>query len=177
MNKPKTTNRLLFGNLLTKAVYRIATEERKTIGSVQDELGYAIGRTAAGSPIEYWRKGYVPAQSTEVERLAMALYQRGGLRNSTEVQTFLHYAGHPDVIGCSERILPDQFTDELPLDNQSPSISGASSSNDLPTRVTIVLEGSIVAFHEQKRERVIAGVAALLGLTPDQIRVYQIKEG
>jgi hypothetical protein len=154
-----------FGDLLTRAVYRIATETRRTIGAVQDDLGYAIGRTAAGSPIEYWRKGYVPAQSTEVERLADALYRRGGLRDQGEVETFLRYADHPDLAGCCVRILHPE-----PADDPPPVTSTAA-------RVTLVIEGDIAAFQTHAREQIITHIADLVGLPPDQIVIAQVVAG
>gem|GEM_PF-2732318 len=154
-----------FGDLLTRAVYRIATETRRTIGAVQDDLGYAIGRTAAGSPIEYWRKGYVPAQSTDVERLADALYRRDGLRDQGEVETFLRYADHPDLVGCCARILHPQ-----PADDPPPVTSTAA-------RVTLVIEGDIAGFQTHAREQIITHIADLVGLPPDQIVIAQVVAG
>jgi hypothetical protein len=170
-------HRRAFGDVLTKAVHRIAADEQRTIGAIQDELGYAIGRESGGTAIEHWRKGNVPAHSDEVERLAATLYQRDGLRDRAEVQTFLRYAAHPDVFGCSARLLSDPSTVEPLPDDELPPTSGAPPANVPPARATLVLEGSVDTFHEQERERVIAGVAALLGLNPEHIVIAQVVSG
>lgn len=88
-------NRKDFGELLTTALYAIRTKEGKQLGAIQDEVGYAVGR-AGGSPIIHWRRGNIPASSTEIEALARILVQRGGLDRE-----WLHqfcraagYAGH-----------------------------------------------------------------------------------
>src|SRR5512135_605666 len=67
-----------FAQLLTEGIYHIRQRESKQIQVVQDELGYALGRTG-GSVIEYWRKGHLPATHQDVEDLARELVRRGGL--------------------------------------------------------------------------------------------------
>lgn len=93
-----------FAELLTQAVRRIALNRNTKIQVVQDELGYALGREAGGSSIEYWRKGHVPASLAEVERLAQELLRRGGLTSAKEVERFLMYADHPNAGDLSRRI-------------------------------------------------------------------------
>jgi hypothetical protein len=83
-----------FAELLSIAVRTIAARENKTIASVQDELGYALGRETGGSCIEYWRKGHVPASLHEAEKLARELIRRDGLSRMQSKQ-FLNSAGHP----------------------------------------------------------------------------------
>jgi hypothetical protein len=83
-----------FADMLTIAVRTIAAREHKTIACVQDELGYALGRDSGGSCIEYWRKGHVPADLSEVEKLAQELLRREGLQ-LREGEQFLQSAGHP----------------------------------------------------------------------------------
>jgi hypothetical protein len=101
-----------FAELLSTAVRTIAARENKTIASVQDELGYALGRETGGSCIEYWRKGHIPASLHEVEKLARELVKRDGL-SGVERQQFLYSAGHP---------YPSDTFDELSLllDGESP---------------------------------------------------------
>ncbi len=65
-----------FAQLLTEAIYQIRLLEHKNISIVQDEVGYAIGRDG-GSPIEYWRKGHIPKEREEIERLSEVLINRG----------------------------------------------------------------------------------------------------
>jgi hypothetical protein len=102
-----------FAKLLTTAVHIIAARESKTIGSVQDELGYALGRDSGGSCIEYWRKRHIPARLQELETLAGELARRGGL-NHAACDEFLRSAGHPD---------PKAMVDEiyLFLDKEPPN--------------------------------------------------------
>ncbi len=102
---PKSPNR--FAHLLTQAVRRITLNEDSKIQIIQDELGYALGREAGGSSIEYWRKGHVPAQLTEVETLARELVQRGGLTTPTELEQFLNYADHPHPTSLHSELMPD----------------------------------------------------------------------
>jgi hypothetical protein len=100
-----------FAQLLTAAIYKIRIAEsrsiKKTIGLVQDEVGYELGREG-GSAIEYWRKGNIPARLEEVEALARILVRRRGLDRAELVQ-FLTSAGHPHPAGLeSELFLPGQ---------------------------------------------------------------------
>jgi len=52
MTRPATR----FAELLPTAVRTIADRENKTVASVQDELGYALGRDTGGSCIQYWTR-------------------------------------------------------------------------------------------------------------------------
>jgi len=85
---------LKFADLLSTAVRTIAARENRTVASVQDELGYALGRETGGSCIEYWRKGHIPADPRDVERLAEELAKRDGL-SQRECEQFLLSAEHP----------------------------------------------------------------------------------
>jgi hypothetical protein len=104
-----------FAQLLTQAVYRIRVHDsrtiKKTIGIVQDELGYALGREG-GSCIEYWRKGYIPATMGDVEQLARELVNRGGLEQE-ELKGFLDSAGHPQPTRLCDELFPPQPFGEL----------------------------------------------------------------
>lgn len=95
-----------FAKLLTKAVRRISVGEDKTIGLVQDELGYALGREG-GTAIEYWRKRHVPAGLSDIETLARELVQRGGLINRAALEQFLRSAGYPNADQLSYELFPD----------------------------------------------------------------------
>lgn len=95
-----------FAHLLTQAVRRITLQENSQIQIVQDELGYALGRDAGGSAIEYWRKGHVPAQLDELENLARELAQRGGLVNPKELEQFLTFADHPSPAALTNEMSP-----------------------------------------------------------------------
>ena len=93
-----------FARLLTTAVHTIRLRQTKTIGMVQDELGYALGRDG-GSCIEYWRKGHIPAALTDLENLARELVEREGL-NPDELQQFLASAGHPQPARLTADLYP-----------------------------------------------------------------------
>jgi hypothetical protein len=67
-----------FQRLLSRAVREIAYLENKTMQRVQDELGHALGRSS-GSCIDYWRRGHVPANLTDLEKLAQIIAARKGL--------------------------------------------------------------------------------------------------
>jgi hypothetical protein len=111
-----------FAQLLTQAVRRIALNRNIKIQVIQDELGYALGREAGGSSIEYWRKGHIPASLAEVEMLARELLQRGGFNRSTELEQFLAYADHPNAIGVTQQLWtgrPALSSDPAPVDEMS----------------------------------------------------------
>jgi hypothetical protein len=101
-----------FAEMLTTAVRTIAARQNRTIASVQDELGYAIGRETGGSCIEYWRKGYLPADPRDLEKLAEELVNLGGLDRAL-CEQFLRSADHPYV----EDMLNEVF---LLLDRKPP---------------------------------------------------------
>jgi hypothetical protein len=104
-----------FAHLLSAAIYRIRIQEsgtlKKTIGIVQDELGYALGRDG-GSCIEYWRKGNIPAELDDVERLARELVKRAGLERH-ELEQFLAVAEHPAPAGLCDELFPTAPLEEL----------------------------------------------------------------
>jgi hypothetical protein len=90
-----------FAELLTTAMRTIAARENRTIASVQDEIGYALGRETGGSSIEYWRKGHIPASPVDLEKLVKELVKREGL-NRAECEQFLRSADYlypKDIVG------------------------------------------------------------------------------
>jgi predicted ATPase len=100
-----------FAELLTEAIYRIRVKEAKTIGAVQDELGYAIGKQG-GASIEYWRKGNIPSKREDVERLAEEIVRRSDL-NITWLNNFLVSSGHPSAQHIVDQIAKPQATQEM----------------------------------------------------------------
>ena len=104
-----------FARLLTQAVRRITLLSDSKIQVVQDELGYALGREAGGSSIEYWRKGHVPARVAELESLAQELAKRGGLTDPRELEQFLSHADHPNPAGLIAEMLPTLHRDSPAL--------------------------------------------------------------
>jgi len=100
-----------FAKLLTKAVRSISVAEDKTIGLVQDELGYALGREG-GTAIEYWRKRHIPAGLSDIETLAREFVQRGGFINRVALEPFLRSAGYPELDQLCDELFPGTLLDE-----------------------------------------------------------------
>jgi len=94
-----------FAYWLTQAVGLIQAVERKGIGIIQDELALALGRTSGQSSIGYWRRGFVPGDLAEVERLALLLARRGGL-SERSCEQFLRSAGHPRPEVVVQKVWP-----------------------------------------------------------------------
>ena len=87
-----------FAQLLTEAIYAIKRREGKKIGTIQDELMYAIGREK-GNPIEYWRKGKIPVNQAEFVQLSRALVKRGNLSQDwlTSIWECTNFTGLQEV--------------------------------------------------------------------------------
>ena len=94
-----------FAALLSTAIRTIAARENKTIASVQDDLGYALGRETGGSTIEYWRKGHLPAYVEDLEKLARELARRDGLQRA-ECEQLLRSADHPHPKDVVDELFP-----------------------------------------------------------------------
>jgi len=86
-----------FAELLTEAVHTIKRRASKPIAVVQDELMYALGRET-GNPVEYWRKGHIPASQTEFVQLARELMARGNLGR----EWLRRFWGCTDFVGLAE---------------------------------------------------------------------------
>lgn len=109
-----TANPYQFATLLSKAVRRIALGEDKTIGCVQDELGYALGRQG-GTAIEYWRKGHIPAQLSDLEGLAREFMNRKALTTRKELKKFLSSADYPALTELCDELFPQMSPEEVVL--------------------------------------------------------------
>ncbi|GAB4160968.1 MAG: hypothetical protein Fur0021_33620 [Candidatus Promineifilaceae bacterium] len=119
-----------FGRMLSQAIYIIKMLEEKNLSIVQDELGYALQRKG-GSAVERWRKGHLPPSTGDVEMLARILIRRSqGHLSRQWLETFLHYAGHPDPGKVVEEIFVASL---LPMLNNTGSIK---SSPNLPPPLT-----------------------------------------
>ncbi|MBI1881309.1 MAG: ATP-binding protein [Chloroflexi bacterium] len=117
---PKSAEK--FAQLLTEGVHRIRFREAKTIQIVQDELGYALGREGE-SAIEYWRKGHLPPNLGDVEKLARIIVARGHLERDW-LEQFLRSADHPAPEKlCDELFLPGQDRPEPVALTPQPAIS------------------------------------------------------
>ncbi len=77
-----------FAESLTKAIHKIKLNTRQPIHVIQDELGYALNFDSGGTKIEHWRKGHLPPEFSDREKLARELVKRGGL-DRVELKQFL----------------------------------------------------------------------------------------
>ncbi|MCB0107253.1 MAG: hypothetical protein KDE53_15140 [Caldilineaceae bacterium] len=84
-----------FADLLTEAIYTIKAKSGKSIGIIQDEVGYALGREG-GSFIAFLRKGNVPADHQDTEQLVFELSQREGIEKPHCLEMLIA-AGHPSA--------------------------------------------------------------------------------
>lgn len=82
-----------FAEELTRALYRAKANTGKRIGTLEDELGYAVGRNG-GEFIRYLRKGHIPADPADVDQLAAALLHYTALDQKSAL-VFLLAAGYP----------------------------------------------------------------------------------
>ncbi len=121
------TNPDKFGRLLTEAVHRIKLKNNRLIQAIQDELGYAIGKSG-GSAIEYWRSGHVPAKLSDVELLAREIHKKVDL-GWEWLKQFLDSAGHPT---------PDQLCNELYPSARENFRGGLSSSIPVKTYRSLI---------------------------------------
>jgi len=166
-----------FARVLTKAVYRIATEEQKRIRVVHDELGYALGREeTAGSAIEYWRKGYIPANPGDVEQLARELYWRGGLPDHRALDDFLRYTDYPSRTTLCEELLGTEALPGIP-GSPAASPSARTVTNPAHALITLTIEGNLPNFTPDQRERLITTIAVETQISPEQIRIVRMVPG
>lgn len=94
-----------FGELLTKGILAIKSEERKNISLIQEELEYAIGREVVGSSIAYWRKGNVPTKKDEFDVLIHEIERRGKMSEEWVVEIYAQtpFEAHVRDEGREER--------------------------------------------------------------------------
>ena len=115
-----------FAQLLSTAVRLIKVLENKPLSVIQDELGYALNKQGGGTAIEYWRQGFIPADSEDVLQLAQELVRRKGLDEKT-CRQFLAWADYPEVATAMTAIFnqhsPPQPTHPLNL-TMSPFVVG-----------------------------------------------------
>ncbi len=86
-----------FAELLTEAIHTVKRRQARPIAVIQDELMYALGRET-GNPVEYWRKGHIPASQTEFAQLAGELALRGHLSR----EWLRQFWGCTDFVGLAE---------------------------------------------------------------------------
>ena len=63
-----------FGELLGEVLLQIKARSKRTLAAIQDELGFAVGRESGGNYIDYLRRGHIPGEIAELERLVYALH-------------------------------------------------------------------------------------------------------
>lgn len=93
----------MFAQLLTEGIHTIKIRQFKSIKIIQDELGYALGKEKGGVSIEYWRKGHIPSDLSDVEKLGQEIVRRANLGREW-FQPFLRYAGYPDPAALANRV-------------------------------------------------------------------------
>lgn len=158
-----------FAHLLTQAVRRITLLDDSQIQIVQDELGYALGRDAGGSSIEYWRKGHVPARLDELEQLARELVQRGGLTDAHEIEQFLRYADHPTPTDLAREMLMHMPTKTTPSPMIRAEAFNLQDTPPLEEHPTFIVGPPIAhPYHFFGREREIKRLFNLLKRRPLQ---------
>src|SRR5688572_23362441 len=112
-----------FAQLLTEGVHRIRLRTSKTIRIVQDELGCVLGKNG-GASIEYWRKGHLPATTTDIETLAREIVRRGGMERNW-LEEFLVSANYRHSAALCAEIFSATATPNSPallLDENDTSI-------------------------------------------------------
>ena len=92
-----TRNEERFAELLTEAIHIIKRRQARSVAVIQDELMYALGRET-GNPVEYWRKGHIPASQTEFVQLVRELLARANLSR----EWLRSFWGCTDFLGLAE---------------------------------------------------------------------------
>jgi hypothetical protein len=121
-----------FAQLLTEGVRRIAIEEDKNISVIQDELGYLLGREGR-SAIDYWRRGFIPSNLSDVETLAREIVKRGHLEPEW-LRQFLDSTDYPNPENLCAELFPS-FSQNIT--QQSIISATASQVHHLPRIVSI----------------------------------------
>ena len=88
------TSPVRFAEILTTAVLLIKALNGRNLDTIQDGLGYALGREGA-SFIQYLRKGHVPSTLEDVLTLTRELIRLKGLPTLRDCEQFLESAGVP----------------------------------------------------------------------------------
>ena len=89
-----------FGELLGEVLLQIKARSKRTLAAIQDELGFAVGRESGGNYIDYLRRGHIPGEIAELERLVYALRKldrQYGCIDRATCERLLRYGGHPQA--------------------------------------------------------------------------------
>ncbi|MEM7346335.1 MAG: FxSxx-COOH system tetratricopeptide repeat protein [Chloroflexota bacterium] len=106
-----------FAQLLTEGIYRIHFVESKKIQAVQDEIGYTL-KKRGGASVEHWRKGHIPAKSSDIETLAREIVRRGGFDRDW-LEAFLRNANYLGIdMLCDELFPPSPSVNHLPTSEE-----------------------------------------------------------
>lgn len=120
---------LMFGKRLRAAVRIVAAGEDKTIGSVQDDLGYAIGRKGR-TAIQYFERGHTLGNPSDIEILARELLKQGGFRKQVEFEQFLHSPGYPELLEKILGVISPPIIEPFPPDELlAPFVVGMPITN------------------------------------------------
>ncbi|MFK7802119.1 MAG: tetratricopeptide repeat protein [Anaerolineae bacterium] len=123
-----------FAQLLTEAIYQIRLREHKNISIVQDEVGYAIGRDG-GSPIEYWRKGHIPKERSEIEALVKVMTERSDV-DEEWLADFLDAAGYISPQPLINHYFPDLMATRVSSEGPVPVREISRPKSTLPLAPT-----------------------------------------
>lgn len=105
-----------FARLLADAIELIAFRKQKSRQAIQDEIGYALGRSG-GTALAYWiYRKRIPARLTDIELLARLIAQYGGWEDPSYLLAFLESSGHPNALHIARRILPNAIPLQLQAD-------------------------------------------------------------
>lgn len=115
-----------FGHQLKRAIDTAALAQNKSKGVILDELGHAVGRDSGTSAVIYWRKGHIPTNPVDVEKLARALVRLKGLPDQPALQKFLVGAGLPNVPALCAELFPAATK---PTAQPSPQIGAADRAD------------------------------------------------
>lgn len=125
----------VFARLLTEAIYRIRNLESKSVGIIQDELGYALGKKG-GASVEHWRKGNVPSRQSEIESLAREIIGRCDL-GAAWLKNFLDSAGYLQTTQLYDELFPDVPEQTFGFNPAGKNfISTPPITHQLPTQLT-----------------------------------------
>jgi predicted ATPase/class 3 adenylate cyclase len=147
----------MFGRLLRGAINSIAAYEGKTAAIIEDELGAQIG--LAGTALQRYKAGHLPADLRTIQILAQAGIQRGFL-GTAWLQRFLTAAHYPNPAPLLE-----QFASTLAA---AESTRNGSTTSGLPSGTVIFLftdiEGSTRAWEQypQAMQQALARHNAIL---------------
>lgn len=117
-----------FGELLEEGIKRVHIAQKKSIGYILDEFGYALredgskGRYALG---HWYYKKRIPAEMQDVEKLADLIVQNGDLDREW-LENFLESAGHPN---------PGQLADQYfgSVSRMEPVAPPVAAATEVPT--------------------------------------------